>query len=148
MPCSDLTELIHVAVDSDGRLADYHFVKRTCGQAVGVRSLLLPLFRGESVESILELEPAAFLERFPVADPLEEFLSLKHLIALQSALEVLTGRSPGGAREICAVAEIGADGDAVHLDARIKLDLVTDRIKACGNCRSCGNARKKKAANG
>lgn len=146
MPCSDITEMIHVAVDAQGRLADYNFTKRTCGQGVGAGSLLVEHLRGVCIETILDMDPAAFLEHHPVAEPLEEFLSLKHLIALQSALEVLTGRASGGPREVCAAAEIGGEGGEVHIDARIKVDLVTERIKSCGNCRSCGNARKKKVA--
>ena len=41
MPCKDVTELLEVVLDSEDRLLDYTFSKRTCGQGVGAASLLI-----------------------------------------------------------------------------------------------------------
>jgi hypothetical protein len=144
MPCSDVTELIRVVVDSNDVLKDYRFVKRTCGQGVGVDTLLLDQLAGQTVEAILAIEPEAFLEAHPVEDPIEEFLNLKHLIAVQSALEVLIGRARGGPKDICAAAEIGCEGNDTVLDARISIELMTQKIESCGNCKGCGKTRKPK----
>lgn len=144
MPCSDITEIIEVVLDGEDRLKDYVFRKRTCGQGVGAGNLLLGVLGGQSADDILAISPEDFLEAHPVEDPLEEFLGLKHLIAVQSALEVLIGRANGGPGEICAAAEIGFDGGETVLTARISVDLVTERIKSCGGCKGCGTSRRAK----
>lgn len=142
MPCSDITEIMDVTVDGRDCLVDYHFRKRTCGQGVGVESLLLGAFQGMPAEELLGISPEVFLDTWPVEDPLEEFLGLKHLIAIQSALAVLLGRESGGPGEICAAAEVSCDGDATTITARIAVDLVTEKIKSCGGCKGCGTSRK------
>jgi len=144
MPCNDITEIIEVTLDGQDRLTDYFFRKRTCGQGVGVGGLLLESLQGKSAEELLAITPEFFLETWPVEDPLEEFLGLKHLIALQSALEVLLGKASGGVGEMCAAAEISCDGDDTILVARISVDLVTEKIKSCGGCKGCGTSRKAK----
>jgi hypothetical protein len=144
MPCNDVTEIMEVTLDGQDCLRDYHFRKRTCGQGVGVDALLLNVLQGKSADQLLAISPEAFLDSWPVADPLEEFLGLKHLIALQAAIEVLIGRSSGGAGEICAAAEITCEGDDTIITARIAVDLVTEKIKSCGGCKGCGTTRKAK----
>lgn len=144
MPCSDVTELIRVVVDGHDRLRDYRFVKRTCGQGVGADALLAAVLCGRPVDEVLAIAPEDFLETYPVEIAIEEFLGLKHLIAVQSALEVLTGQSAGGPKDICAAAEISFEEGETVLDARIRVDLVTDRIKSCGNCKGCGTTRARK----
>lgn len=144
MPCSDVTELIHLVVDAEDRLKDYRFTKRSCGRGVGVDSLLLGTLGGLAVEEVLAIAPEQFVEDHPSEEPLEEFLGLKHLIAVQSVLEVLTGREAGGPEAMCAAAEIAfEDGDTI-IDAVIRVDLVTEAIKSCGNCRGCGTKRAEK----
>lgn len=141
MPCSDITEMIRLVIDDDDRLRDYRFIKRSCGQGVGAVALLLPLLAGLKVEEILRITPEGFLEQYPCAEDIEEFLVLKHLIAVQSALEVLTGRASGGPGALCAAAEISYENGECVLEARITVDAVTDKIRSCGSCRSCGKAR-------
>lgn len=144
MPCNDITEIMEVTLDARDCLRDYHFRKRTCGQGVGVDTLLLGTLKDMPAEGLLAITPEYFLETWPVEDPLEEFLGLKHLIAVQSVLEVLLGRANGGAGEICSAAEITCEGDETVITARIAVDLVTEKIKSCGNCKGCGTKRKAK----
>jgi hypothetical protein len=144
MPCSDITEVIEVVLNGQDCLKDYTFRKRTCGQGVGAGNLLIGALGGMPVDELLAMTPEYFLETWPVEDPLEEFLGLKHLIAVQSALEVLLGRASGGPGEICAAAEIGCEGDDTVILARISVDLMTEKIKSCGNCRGCGTSKKAK----
>ncbi|MBI3118903.1 MAG: hypothetical protein HYZ00_09470, partial [Candidatus Hydrogenedentes bacterium] len=140
----DVTEIIRVEVDAEDRLKSYRFIKRTCGQGVGTDALLAPEICGQQIENLVALRPEEFLAEHPVQEPLEEFLHLKHLIAVQSALEVMMGRAECGPEALCAAAEVSyEDGDTI-LEARIKVDLVTEAIKACGSCRSCGKGRHSK----
>lgn len=144
MPCNDITEIMEVTLDGQDRLRDYYFSKRTCGQGVGVGGLLLEVLQDMPAEQVLAITPAYFLETWPVEDPLEEFLGLKHLIALQSTLEVLLGKADGGPGEICSAAEIVCDGDATIITARIAVDLVVEKIKSCGGCKGCGTKKRAK----
>ncbi|MDX9973508.1 MAG: hypothetical protein RBU21_11030 [FCB group bacterium] len=143
MPCSDITEVIEVVIDNEDRLKRYAFSKRTCGQGVGVAALLLDCLQGRSVDDILAWESADFVAEHPVEDELEEFLGLKHFFAVQSALEVLTGREPGGPGDPCAAAEISIEDGEVVINAQIRVDIVTEKIKSCGNCKGCGNKKSK-----
>lgn len=144
MPCSDVTEHILVVVDDEDRLKSYEFTKRTCGQGVGAAGLLQEILGGMRVEAILAITPDAFVHDHPVAEPIEEFLGLKHLIAVQSALEVLVGTSSGGPDAICAAAEISFEDGETVIFGRIAVDLVTEKISSCGACRGCGKERKAK----
>lgn len=144
MPCSDVTELIQVTLDADDRLKDYFFSKRTCGQGVGAGSLLMEQIGGRTLESLLAVEAQDYLDEFPIPDELEEFLSLKHLFAIQAVLEVLTGKSPGSKDDPCAAAEISFENGDTVINARISVDLVTEKIKSCGACKGCGTKKKPK----
>lgn len=144
MPCNDITEVLQAAVGDDDRLLRYRFVKRSCGQGVGADMLLAGVLTGRTVDEILAIQPEEFIAEHPADEPIEEFLGLKHLIALQSVLEVLVGRASGDAGQICAAAEIAyADGETT-IEALIKVDLITEKIKSCGNCHGCGTTKKKK----
>ncbi len=144
MPCSDVTEIIQVTLDADERLQDYYLAKRTCGQGVGAGNLLIEQFRGRTTDELLAYDAERYLAEFPVADELEEFLSLKHFFAIQSVLEVLVGKKPGGKDDPCAAAEIAYENGRLVIDGQIAVDLVTEKIKACGNCRACGRSKKPK----
>jgi hypothetical protein len=144
MPCSDVTEIIHVELDADDRLQDYYFSKRSCGQGVGAGNLLADQLRGWSVEKILACDAEHYLAEFPSEDELMEFLSLKHFFAIQCVLEVLTGKEPGGKNDPCAAAEISYGDGALIIDGQIAVDLVTEKIKSCGSCKSCGKNKKPK----
>jgi hypothetical protein len=144
MPCSDVTEIIEVRLDEQDRLKDYYLSKRTCGQGVGAGNLLIEWFKGWSADEILAYNSDRFLADHPIEDELKEFLSLKHFFAIQSVLEVLTGKEPGGKDDPCAAAEIRTEDGDLIITGQIEVDLVTEKIKACGNCRACGAAKKKK----
>ena len=142
MPCSDVTEVIHVELDDNERLVHYAFSKRTCGQGVGAESLLLDQLRERPLSDLLEYEGDDFLAEYPIPDDLEEFLSLKHLYAIKSALEVFAGREAGGRNEPFALSEIGYQEGRWMIEGRISVELVTDRIKSCGGCKGCGKTQK------
>lgn len=154
MPCKDITETIRVEVDTEDRFGSYALAKRTCGQGVGGYDLLLPYLRGKHVDDILKLQPEDLLNAYPPqasrkkeAETLE-FLYLKHLFAVQSVLEVYVGQASGAKNETCAASEIEWDGESTEIEAVIRVDVVIEKIKACGGCGSCGSERspKKRAA--
>ena len=144
MPCSDVTEIIEVELDGEDRLQDYRFSKRTCGQGIGVASLLLEQLGGRSLDEILAIAPEDFLAELSIGEELEEFMSLKHLIAIQSALEVLTGKESGGKDDPFSAAEIVSDEDVTRIRGVISVDLITEKIRSCGGCKGCGSAAEKK----
>lgn len=139
MPCKDVTELLEVVLDSDERLKDYTFSKRTCGQGVGMANLLIEQLRGRSAAELQCKTAQEFLAEFPIADPVEEFLSLKHLFAIQGALEVYAGAESGAKESAFAVGGIEYGEDETRIHGRIAVDVVIEKIKACGGCSSCGS---------
>ena len=145
MPCNDITEIIRVVLDDHDQLTHYAFTKRSCGQGVGVVSLLLDDLAGKTADEILDIQPGEMLALHPSEEELEEFLALKHLFAVQGALDVLIGREAGGPADICAAAEVIYDAGECIIEAEIKVDLVTDKIKACGGCVGCGVTKKTEA---
>ncbi len=137
MPCSDVTEILSVTLDEQECLKAYTFSKRTCGQGVGAQSLLIDQLGGKTLQELLAYTADDFLTEFPIADEIEEFLSLKHLFAIQGALEVLTGKESGGKDAAFAASGIFYGEDETVVEGRISIDLVTEKIKACGNCGTC-----------
>lgn len=146
MPCSDVTEVIEVRLDGADVLDSYTFHKRTCGQAVGEASLLLDWVKGRSAEYFLTVDAGAFLEEFRITDSLEEFLALKHLFAIQGAVEVLLGYASGRPDDAFAPSSIIYDDDGTVVRGLIALDIVTEKIAACGNCSGCGKSSRRGAA--
>lgn len=142
MPCSDVTELVRVVLDAEDRLKDYSFVKRTCGQSVGAASFIIDQLRGKTTEQLLAFGADDILAEVEPAEEIEEFLCLKHFFAVQVTLEVLTGAQSGAANDACAAAEISFADDELIIEARLRVDLLTEKIKSCGNCGSCGKKKK------
>ena len=145
MPCQDITETLEVALDANDCLESYAFNKRTCGQGIGQAALLLDWLKGRPASYFLTAQADGFLEEFGVTDSLEEFLTLKHLFAIQGAVEVLTGAAPGGINDAFTAASIEFEDDRTVIRGEISIDIVTDKIKACGGCGGCGTSRPRKA---
>jgi hypothetical protein len=139
MPCSNIIEQIKITLDHQERLADYQFIKQTCGQGVGAKSLLADYLIGLTIDELLAINDQHLLEVCRPADEISTFLHLKHLFAIQAVLEIYTGRS-GAKDSPCTIAEVGASEGQVVIDADVDIGLVTDRIKACDGCHGCGTA--------
>jgi len=139
MPCTDVSERLTVTVDGEDRLRGYCFVKQTCGRAVGVEDLLSGYLEGRGVEDILGLTPEQCLRETGAPEGVEEFLALKHLVAVQAALAAMTGRD-GGDDGFCTPLECAYEDGLTTLTVSIRVDLVTERIRSCGGCRGCGGA--------
>ena len=143
MPCSDVTEILEVVLDGDENLLDYSFNKRTCGQGIGVANLIIDQLRGRSLNELLFVTADEFLGEFTIPDPTEEFLSLKHLFAIQGALEVYSGAESGGVNDAFAVSGIDYGENDISIRGMISVDVVTEKIKSCGGCKGCGSSRSK-----
>lgn len=147
MPCNDVTEIIQLTLDADDRLTSYALNKKTCGRGIGAAAMMLEAFAGKTADELLAWEAEDYCHAFPTDDPLLEFLQLKHLFAVQAAIGVLTGSHSGGPASSCPVAEIRYDGGEILIEAHIPVDLLTEKIRACGRCKGCGaNARTARAA--
>jgi hypothetical protein len=138
MPCENVTESIRIELCPDGRLKSYSLRKLTCGVSIGAESMLIDQVHGRTILEIMTMDPAVF--RTENAFNINKFLRLKHLIALKMALEAYTGQSSGAVSSACKIAEINYDKSGVIIDADIEVDIMVDKIKACGPCDSgCEN---------
>lgn len=138
MPCSDVTEILRIEIDSSDRLTDYSLTKLTCGGALGKEALLKKWCGGLSTEEILSTSIDSFCTRFPTEDPVVEFVRLKHLLALQKGLRALIGVESSRPDDAISVESIEYSENGVTLSALLKIDAVTDEIRACGRCAGCG----------
>lgn len=149
MPCSDVTEELRIELDPQDRLRGYELIKRTCGRAVGERSLMAEAFVGQPAAELLAISAEDFAHDHDVADETEMFLRFKHLFALQAGLRVMLGHQSGSATDPLRVARVSCHDDLTFLEAEISVDVIAEEIKACGKCKGCGTfSAKLKAAAG
>jgi hypothetical protein len=142
MPCDDVTEVLRIELDPDDRVRAYELNKRTCGRAVGERSLLAEWATGRAAAEVLVADIDAFLHALAPTGEAEEFLVLKHFFALRMGLAVLVGREPGGATDPCAVASLAHGPEGTELIAHLRVEVLTEQIRSCGRCgKGCGTRR-------
>jgi hypothetical protein len=137
VPCHDVTELISLELDVDERLASYSLTKGTCSGGVGEAALLLDLVKGRSLDEILTGDGELFDPETPFKSTVKEFLHYKHLVALRAALAALVGQESPYRDRVCELDQIDYGPDGVKIFGRIRVDLLTEEIKACGRCAGC-----------
>jgi len=139
MPCDDVTELLRVVLDAEDRVSTYELFKRTCGRAVGERSLLLATWQGVPTNAIVGMDGDVFADGLTVSDDAELVLTMKHFFAVQAGMRVLLGLEPGGPLDPVRVAAVsGTVNGGLMLEAEIAVDVLAERIQACGRCSGCG----------
>lgn len=139
MPCTDVTEVLRLTFDEADRLTGYELSKRTCGRAVGEKSLIAAWACGRAAGELLDADIDAFLAAHPTPDETEEFLLLKHFFALRSGLAVYLGFEPGGPGDACAIASIGHGPGDTEFVGELKVEILTEQIRSCGKCgKACG----------
>lgn len=138
MPCKSITEKVSVTIDHDDRIVDYSLTKVTCGGSVAGRGLIRDLVKHESPEYALAVPLSRLDELYTDEDQLRQFLRQKHLVAIQALLSAYLGIPSELFRDHCKVEEVVTDESATTVMGRIDIDAITDEIKACGNCDSCG----------
>ena len=132
MPCADITETLEITLDTENRLTDYKFQKRTCGFDIGSHSILLEKFRDNSLEYILALKPELFIDELNDNSEEMRFLFLKHLLAIQSVLETYRGYRKGSSDSKCVIESVGQDKNDIRIKALVKLSIPTENIVPCG----------------
>ncbi|MBK7141326.1 MAG: hypothetical protein IPH75_04515 [bacterium] len=138
MPCSDVTEVLTLTLDPEDRLTHYSLIKLTCGGGVGNPSLLRKWIENRPAEEILSTTPDVVLSEFPTPSDTWEFLTIKHLLAVQSGLQALLGTAQSTPDSICAIETVEHGPKGVRMMALIKVDVLTQAITACGGCGTCG----------
>lgn len=133
MPCNDITEKIRIVLDREERLRSYSLDKKACGGAVGISSLLIDRIVGMTVDELLALSETEFYRgRWPI-NSIEEFLNLKHILAVKAVLRVYAGGASDGEAGTCTISSIDDDGGRITIDAEIDIPLMTEKIKACAS---------------
>lgn len=133
MPCNDVTEELRVALDSRDRVTRYSLSKITCGGSVAGDGLLNDMVLDHPIQEILALGPEALAGRTP-AGSVEEYLGLKHLLAIQAVLAEYTGQQTPDTGRLLSITGVAYDTDGVEVSAVIKLPILTEKITACGRC--------------
>ncbi|KAA3634785.1 MAG: hypothetical protein DWP97_06310 [Calditrichaeota bacterium] len=147
MPCSDITDALKIQLDADDRLTRYALRKKTCGSDVGRRSLLLKWLKGMKVDDILLLQPTELFEKFPTKSKTWEYLYVKHFLAVKSGLSVMVGQTAGSVNDYCKLDSVDFSEEGTLIYAEIAVEGMTDEIKACGGCNSCGTEEKADSPN-
>ena len=141
MPCGDIAEILRLEIDADDRVVRYSVTKRTCGGAVGRRSLIAEWLSGRTAEDVARMTPADFQEVHRTGSRHWEYLYLKHFLAVQSGLAILFGQQAGGAGDLCAVESVAITPDGhTRLIAHLRLPAMTEAIESCRDC-CTSNAR-------
>ena len=133
MPCTDVTELLTLTLDHHDRVIAYTLVKQTCGGAVAGRGLIRDWVKHAGVDQVLALSAeqlVAECERGTV----NEYLMLKHLFTVQAALRTYVGAAQDDDGELIEIESIEHSPDRSEIHARVKLNVLTEKIKACGLC--------------
>jgi hypothetical protein len=129
--------MLRIRITLDERLDKYRLDKLSCGGAVGQGAMILPWLKGRSVNDILATGVNDFLQQNPAGDDIEEFLFIKHFLAVRQGLLVMIGVESGSKADWCVVDSVEHSPEGIVLRARLKVDGMTDEIKACsGGCRT------------
>ncbi len=137
MPCNDVTEILSITLDNTERVVHYSLTKRTCGAAVGNPSLLRRWVDQRPALEVLATTPDQMLQAIKLQSTTWEFLSVKHLLALQMGLRTLVGTDTGTVDSPCAIDSIIGSPAGTQLLAEVRVDMLTNEIKACGGCGTC-----------
>ncbi|MBU0982564.1 MAG: hypothetical protein KKA42_01745 [candidate division Zixibacteria bacterium] len=136
MPCNDITEHLCLRLDSDERVVGYELSKVTCGGKVAGRGLIRDWVKYKSINEVLEFRPPAEPPDADPHSPNREFLRLKHLITIQSAVAAYLGIQDNRHNAQCEITGIDYTPDGVEIRAVISITNLSKNIKACGGCGS------------
>lgn len=140
MPCTDVTELLTLTLDNADRVVSYELTKQTCGGAVAGRGLIRDWVKLRPVSEVVALQPATVLAESHRKGTVNEYLTLKHLFSIQAALASYQGQTSNHEPGLLQIESIDHGPDDTRIQARIKLDVLTEKIRACGLCGdACGS---------
>ena len=134
MPCKDITDWLRIKVDANDNFEKYIMKKLTCGATVGQRPLIIKWLKGKPAVEIVELTTDQLLDAHPTRNDIDEFLHLKHFLAVRRGLAIMLGHETGTTDDWCTVESIEHSEQGTELVAHLTVDGMTDEIKACGRC--------------
>jgi len=134
MPCKDITDHLRIRLDANDRISRYALRKLSCGGAVGNQSLIMDWLENKTAEEVLESQADTLLDAHNVTDEIEEYLLLKHFLAVKAGLSIMLGRESGGIEDYCRVEAIRCSPQGTEIVAQISVEGMTDQIQACGRC--------------
>lgn len=105
---------------------------------MGNPSLIRKWIELRSAQEILQATPDDILQAIPTKSDTWEFLTIKHLLAVQAGLKALGGETPSTPDSVCAIETIEHGPKGIRMIALIKVDILTQAITACGGCGTCG----------
>lgn len=135
MPCGDVSEILTIHLNPQEQLVRYTLTKQTCGGAVGDTALLEKWLQNRPAEQIVRLDHATCLAAHKTGDETEAFLLLKHLFAVQSGLAAYLGHESADVQAACAIDTIECDVEGTAVTARLRPDVLADKIERCSGCR-------------
>ncbi len=138
MPCSDVTERLSLTLDHEDRVIGYELTKQTCGGSVAGRGLIRELVKHRTADEVLALRAETVVADTDGSDDVLEYLRLKHLFSLQAALAVFGGDASDEQSRLLTIESVDYGPDDVTIVATVHLEVLTDKIKACGLCDGCG----------
>jgi hypothetical protein len=136
VPCHDITDTLKIRLDDQDRIVRYSLIKRSCGGAVGRRALIGRWLKNRSAGEVLSFSAEVFLSTQPTRSKTWQYLLIKHFLAVQSGLAILLGRQSGSSHDYCTAESIEYGPEGTTLIAHVRVDAMTDQIKACQSC--CG----------
>ena len=135
MPCGDITDILTIKLDSEDRVIDYSLTKRTCGGKVGKVRLIKKWLIGKDARQVAITDHVDFQGEINVRSDLNEYIYLKHFLAVKKGLSVILGIDSGGLDDRCTVENIVYGSEGTEMTAHINVDGVVNDIKSCGpNC--------------
>lgn len=139
MPCHDVTEQLSLTLDPQDRIVHYRLIKLTCGGSVGNPSLLRKWVAQRTAAEVLAASPETVLAALPTTSETWNYLTRKHLHALQQGLAALLGNTPARPTDPCVITSVESTERGIRMVADLQIDLNTEKIAACGGCGSCGS---------
>ena len=138
MPCSDVTEVVEIRLDAHDRIVSYRLRKRTCGGSLGMPSLIKGWVTGKSVTELIESDPSEFLAAHEPRTITGELVHLKHYVAVRKTCQAIIGQTSDD--DIAGLIDsIIYDADGMDVVAIISSEVMSEEIKACAGCGTCGS---------
>ncbi len=134
MPCKDITDHLRIRLDADDRVSRYALRKLSCGGAVGNQSMIIDWLENQKIEDILSADIGQFLDKHQADDEIEEYLLIKHFLAVRAGLAMYIGQESGAVKNYCQVEAIRSSETGTEILVHIAVEGMTDDIAACGRC--------------
>ena len=138
MPCNDITDILTINLDPEDLVTDYTLTKRTCGGKIGDKRLIKKWLVGKDAHLVAKTDHIDFQADIKVNSDLNEYIHLKHFLAVKAGLSVMLGLNSGGVEDHCTIENVTHGPEGIEMTAHINVDAVVENIKSCGTkcCKS------------